>query len=388
MLQLVVLSRGFRFPNAILQRTSIQRQFASKISETYNQRDSLITGLNGAQDITVKVLSCKNLLQEMMRRNDLSPLATKYMGELVTCSLMMGAGLKGEESLQLNLVGDRGIKNIIAITNGNLEVRGSVGNTQFGKDTPDVKEVHPSDLLGNGEVQIVRNHPAWKHPMNGITEIRETSIATNLALYMVESEQRPSAIITDVQVEGGKVISALGLMVETLPGALPENVETSIANLEAVQKKGLYSYIANYVNEQNVSLTNSASLISNNQSTDTESKSSMSTLSGGELTSDERHRAESLFASLDSPLDRILDDCLVSMDTGSIRWDKEPTFKCTCGVDKVWRALKLLGKAEVEDIIAKQEDVKMKCELCGEKYVLTCQEIKGNVLIDENAKPL
>jgi len=359
MLQLVVLSRAFRLSNALLRRTSIRRPFASRISATDHQQDSLITGLNGAQDITVKVLSCKNLLQEMMKRNDLSPLATKYLGELVTCSLMMGAGLKGEESLQLNLVGDRGIKNIIAITNGNLEVRGSVGNTQFGKDA-DIKEVHPSDLLGNGEVQIVRNHPAWKHPMNGITEIRETSIATNLALYMVESEQRPSAILTDVQIEGDKVISALGLMVETLPGALPENIETSIANLEAVQKIGLFSYITNYCNEQNASVADSVShTTDSNFGAENEKAASMSTLAGGELTSDERHRAENLFASLDSPLDRILDDCLVSMDQGSIRWDKKPTFKCTCGVEKVWRALKLLGTAEVEDIVAKQEDVKV-----------------------------
>ena len=48
------------------------------------------------------------------------------------------------------------------------------------------------------KVQVTRNHPTWKRPQNGIVALRDTSVALNLALYMVESEQRLAAMITDV----------------------------------------------------------------------------------------------------------------------------------------------------------------------------------------------
>ena len=56
---------------------------------------------------------------------------------------------------------------------------------------------------------MTRNHPTWKRPQNGIVALRDTSVALNLALYMVESEQRLAAMITDV------VISALLIYVIT-----------------------------------------------------------------------------------------------------------------------------------------------------------------------------
>ncbi len=55
---------------------------------------------------------------------------------------------------------------------------------------------------------------------------------------MAESEQRSAAIITDIKVEGNLCRHALGVMVERLPGASDENIETSISNLENVEKKG------------------------------------------------------------------------------------------------------------------------------------------------------
>jgi redox-regulated HSP33 family molecular chaperone len=43
----------------------------------------------------------------------------------------MGSSLKGEETLQVNLVGQNGIKNVLAITDGSLKIRGMVGSPRF-----------------------------------------------------------------------------------------------------------------------------------------------------------------------------------------------------------------------------------------------------------------
>lgn len=339
-------ARGYRFTRFNLKGFALTRSQSHKASQLIDTPDVLITGLNGAQDVSVKVVSCKNLVDHMVQKGKLSPIPAKYLGEVVACSLMMGAGLKGEESLQINLVGTHGMKNIMAITDGELNIRGMVGNPQFTTDIA-ATEISMDELLGPGQTQIVRTHPTWKHPMNGITELRNTSVSMNLALYMGESEQRPTAILTEVHIEDGHCVSALGIMVETLPGAVEENIETSITNLGLVQKKGLQSYLS----------------LANNAPSDQTAGfiPTMTTMGGGALNEAEQSRAAEILASLDTPIDKILDDCMVGMDVGSIRWSKTPIFKCSCGVKKVYRALKLLPKSEVQSMVDCGEDVNVSC---------------------------
>ena len=69
--------------------------------QTFNNGDVLITGLNGPQDIMVKVVACREIMQETIIKNDLSPQSGKALGEVLVSTLMMGSGLKGEETLQV-----------------------------------------------------------------------------------------------------------------------------------------------------------------------------------------------------------------------------------------------------------------------------------------------
>jgi redox-regulated HSP33 family molecular chaperone len=163
-------------------------------SNLFNSGDVLVTALNLEQDVTVKVISCKEVIQEAILRNNLSPQAATSLGEVMICSLMMGAGLKTDETLQVNLVGNAGLRNIMVITDGELACRGMVGNGQLNLNNDN----RIRNILGEGEVQVVRNHPMWKYPSNGITKLRDTKIPLNLALYMAESEQRTCVLFTDV----------------------------------------------------------------------------------------------------------------------------------------------------------------------------------------------
>lgn len=281
--------------------------------------DLLVSALNDAQDISVKVVSCREIVQEAMLKNDLSTQAGHALAEVMVCSLMMGAGLKGEETLQINLVGDKGVRNVMAITDGSLKVRGMVGNGRFDAGPDDSAKTR--DLFGDGQIQVVRNHPSWKQPMNGIVLLRDTSIALNLAMYMTESEQRSAFLLTDVKVTGNLCRYALGIMVERLPGATEENIERSVKNLEEVEKKGLRSYLSR--------------------------------------TEEERKKDENEFRDFDGPLNRIIDDCLAGMNEGSIRWDRVPEFRCSCSMEKVWRTLGLLPKDEIRSIVTTQDKVEV-----------------------------
>ena len=260
----------------------------------------------------------------------------------------MGAGLKGE-TLQVNVVGEpnSGLRNVLVITDGELRVRGKVGVPRF--FVPDVENARTRDLFGDvGQIQVVRDHPSYRTPMNGIVALRDAPISLNLALYMAESEQRTAVLMTDVRVEGNLCRSALALMVERLPGASEENIERSIANLQEVEKKGLYSYLAR--------------------------------------TAEERANDDQMFRSFDGTLNRILDDCLAGMGEG-IRWSKEPTFKCSCGIERVWGALRLMPKAEIQDIVDTEPKVEMTCDFCGQIYSISREEI-AEQLLSTSDKPL
>ena len=278
--------------------------------------DLLLSGLSADMDISVKIVSCRELVQEAMIKQDLSTQAGTALGELMACTLMMGAGLKDDENLQVNFVGDRGLGNLMVITDGELKARGTVMNGRFTQYSSAPKM---SDLLGEGQIQVVRSHPTWKFPTNGITALRDAKISLNLALYMVESEQRMSALITDVLVDGSLCRHALGIMVERLPGAMDHNIEASIRNLEKVEKKGLRKYL--------------------------------------DIDADDKW-IDGQFRSFEPALGRILDDCLGELGE-NFRFTKKPQFRCSCGVDRVWRTLALLPLSEVKSIVDSQENVEV-----------------------------
>lgn len=66
-------------------------------------------------------------------------------------------------------VGDGPIRGIVAISTGLGEVRGYVGSPMLG-------DIKLTEAVGLGSVQIVKNHPDWPRPYNGITAIRSGDI--------------------------------------------------------------------------------------------------------------------------------------------------------------------------------------------------------------------
>ncbi|KAJ1439316.1 heat shock protein Hsp33 [Ochromonadaceae sp. CCMP2298] len=244
------------------------------------------------------------------------------------------------------------------------------------------------ELLGEGQVQVVRNHPSWKTPMNGITELRDTSISLNLAMYMSESEQRPAAIVSEVNVQGNLCRYSLGVMVERLPGCSDENMERSIKNLEAVSRRGLRSYLdrpeLGAVGGEGVGDGGEGGAL-------TLSTEGVKVQEGGQTQKSQWQEGEGLlaqnqegdFRSFEAILDKIMDDCLDGMDEGSLRWGKSPQFRCSCGIEKVWRTLRLLPADEIESIVTMNQRVEMKCEFCGEAYGIEAKDIQQALMVPE-----
>jgi molecular chaperone Hsp33 len=60
----------------------------------------------------------------------------------------------------------------------------------------------------------------------------------------------------------------------------------------------------------------------------------------------------------------------------------KPTFKCKCSEDRLIRSLRLLPRTEVDDILAKEEQVEARCEFCSRIYRLSPEQVREKL---ENA---
>jgi molecular chaperone Hsp33 len=295
--------------------------------------DNILTGLNSAQDLTIKVCSCTKVLQEFINRSKIPDITAMALGELIASTTMLSSSLKDEETMQINFVGTQGLKNILVVADSNLKVRGLVGNAQFLPQIDFTGNGKMNSLFGSpAQIQVVRNHPTYKNPMNGIVAMQEASISTNIALYLAQSEQRTAAIIANILVEDGKAKHALAVMMERLPGAADENIELGIQNLHAINDRGLASYLQPTTNNNPQDI-----------------------------------------------LDLILDDSLKGMDSGSIRWfpKNPPKFSCSCSSERVIRALKLLPVDELQVMVEEDKGAECKCEFCGEEYKVTTDELRS-----------
>lgn len=96
-----------------------------------------------------------------------------------------------------------------------LEVRGKVGNASFTLENSSIKDntsvnvsstapadiaIPLSSLLGDRcEIQMVRSHPMWKHPMNSVTPAdTQASLCDNLLEYLKISEQQNCHLLLNV----------------------------------------------------------------------------------------------------------------------------------------------------------------------------------------------
>lgn len=285
-----------------------------------NVRDQVFSAISGDGSVKVTACTARNLVNEFMLAHTLTATPADALGRAVICALMMSNGMQDEQSVQLTFNADGPIRGIVAISTGLGEVRGYVGSPMLG-------EMTLSEAVGLGSVQVVKNHPDWPNPYNGITAVRHGDIDRDIGAYLAESEQRSCALAAGVSVNGILCTAAGGYLIEQLPDADSETMERISKNLAIlVQKDGGDTLPTNLLSK-GVSPLEIAEIV----------------LDGLGL----------------QPLQQI-----------------EPTFKCQCTSDRLIRALRLLSQDDVEEILIQQEKIEARCDFCGKVYNMTPEQVR------------
>ncbi|MDZ7681390.1 MAG: Hsp33 family molecular chaperone HslO [Fodinibius sp.] len=207
------------------------------------------------------------------------------------------------------------------------EVRGYVQNPQVELDYSK-NDATLSDGLGVGVLTVTKTLYNEAEPRHSSIELIKGNITDDLAYFMVQSEQIPSAVLLDVGIdEDGNITEAGGLMIQRMPDA-PEGT------IEELQEKMLQF--------QDIS-----KLLAN-----------------------------------DYYIDDIMEQAMDPIEVKEL--DRQPVdFFCRCTRDRFINALAMLGVDDLEEI--SDEGQELVCHFCNEHYDVTQEEIE-DILVQTKAK--
>ncbi|MBI3554930.1 MAG: Hsp33 family molecular chaperone HslO, partial [Deltaproteobacteria bacterium] len=152
-----------------------------------------------------------------------------------------------------------------------------------------------------------------KDPYVGTVPIVTGYLAKDITFYLTQSEQIPSAVGLAVNLaKDGSVASAGAFLVQVMPGASKKEIALVEDNINHLD--GLASKIAH---DSNPTLL----------------------------------------------LAHIFNDM-----TFTILDERPLQFECSCSKERVSRALRLLGRTEIEDMISKDKGAHVHCDFCGTSF--------------------
>ena len=276
-----------------------------------------------AAEKTVRALSAvtTGLVEEARLRHQTAPTASAALGRTLTAGLLLGGMLKEDETLSLQFLGNGPLRGIFVDANARGEVRGFVYHPRAHLPIRNGK-LDVGGAVGTGTLTVIRAQPWAKEPYRSILPIVSGEIGSDIAHYLLNSEQIPSAVSLGVFVQPDETVAAAGgFVVQIMPGAGGE----TIAQLEA-----------------NVARAKPVSQMVREGATPQE----------------------------------ILTQVLDGFGTTALA-ESSVRFNCRCTLDRVLGVLVALGKAEVEDLLLKEGQVTVTCEFCNEQYTVGRAELES-----------
>ncbi len=270
----------------------------------------------------IRGLACvtTRLVNEVSLKQGTSPTASAALGRALTGGTLMGALLKTGQRVALKFEGNGPLRKILVEADSDGTVRGTVGDHNADLPLRNGK-LDVAGVLGRAGFLTVTKDLRLRETYSGTVQLYTSEIAEDLAFYLTESEQIPSAVGLGVYVEAyGGVSAAGGFLVQSLPPSDEGVISRLIEQIQAMPP----------VTEL---------------------------LRKGNTPEELLHR---IFSGI--PLD-FFEKRLLS-------------FKCSCSRERVMNALVSLGQEELNSMVEQEETIKVTCEFCREVYAFSREEVR------------
>ena len=192
--------------------------------EEFEWKDRLIKGISQEGNFKISVVKTTDVLKSARERHGLSLLNTVLMGRALNGVMLLASELKGEERIQLRLEGNGPVGQITVEANKVGELRGYSANPAADLDYND-PDASISDGLGVGLLSLRKTLYNEADKRTSTIELVKGDVTSDLAHFLVQSEQVESAIKLDVGInDDGEITQSGGLLVQRLPGAPEEKI--------------------------------------------------------------------------------------------------------------------------------------------------------------------
>lgn len=261
------------------------------------------------------------IVEELKERHQASPTAMAALGRTVTAGAMMGAMLKGEEKLVIQVKGGGPIGQIVVEANSKGEVRGYVDEPDVNLPPNAAGKLDVAGAVGTDGFLYVTKDLGLKEPYRGSVPIISGELAEDFTYYFAKSEQTPSAVALGVLFEKGNytIKEAGGFIIQLLPGLSDEEISQIEDRLSHLPP--------------------------------------MTTMLENGL-------------ELDEILANVLGMVKVLETT-------ELHLRCTCSREKVEQTLISLGTDELNRLLEEDGQVEVKCHFCNDAYLFEEPELRG-----------
>ena len=284
--------------------------------------DKIIRATAGDGFIKMAAISARDTVQRAREIHDCSPTAAAALGRTLCAASLMGDMMKEENAtLTIRINGGGPIGSVIAVSDSGGNVRGCVGDPSVDLPLRADGKLDVGGAVGRDGMFTVSRDIGLKEPYVGSTELVSGEIAEDLTAYLLESEQVPSACALGVLVDTDRSIKAAGgFIVQLMPGAS----EDMIAKLE--DNIFMMDQLTTVLSEDGV---------------------------------------EALFEQVLKGFEH------------HIVGEKEIEYRCYCDEDRVREAISCIDPADLKEMIAEGQDIRVHCQFCDKVYAFTPVDLEA-----------
>ena len=197
--------------------------------------DHIVRALSSAGGIRILACSIKHLAREICNLQQASFTTSIALGRGLAGGALMGALLKPGQRVALKFEGNGPLRKMIIEADADGAVRGCAGNPAAEAEPLDGRW-NVAGIIGRaGFLTVTKDIGMGGEPYHGMVQLRSSEIGDDLAYYLTESEQVPSAVGLGAGRTGeGQVSFCGGFLVQALPKSGDSELEGVMANIAAL----------------------------------------------------------------------------------------------------------------------------------------------------------
>jgi molecular chaperone Hsp33 len=278
--------------------------------------DQLIRATAAEGGIRAVGVITTRLTEEARRKHRLSCVATAALGRAMSSGLLLVSSMKKEESrVNIRIKGNGPLGGLFVDAGLDGTVRGYVENPTVELPLNEKGKLDVGGAIGKeGYVYVVRDI-GYGYPYSSTVGLVSGEIGDDITNYLVNSEQTPSALLVGVLVDSQGVVASGGLLLQIMPKAARDESLVELLESRVSQLSGFTPLLQAGKN-----------------------------------------------------LPEIFHELLGDLGLNILPEIQMVRFSCKCSSQRLLGAIKLLGEAEIKDMIEKDEGAEGTCQFCSEIY--------------------